>query len=172
TSETALRRNRDYFVVVTYDGGTSANGLNIYINGVKEASPSRGTAGTFGTAYSSDDLRLVLGKSLLTALPFGGNLGHWMCFDKELSEAEVSGLYNSGTLYDYSSNETFVSNGLLYFPLTETFDSHDGAVELTASGAQIVDDGFDVNSDRLSVQVAEVGNIRYVSAGNFYRLGE
>jgi len=83
-------------VCATYDGSRAPTGIKLYLNGVEETSIGL-TPGSY-TAMSNSSADLVIGRrwSGLTTNVSDGFIDEVAAFDKELSSAEVSELYNSG----------------------------------------------------------------------------
>lgn len=80
-----------YHIVFTYAGGSNMNGLKAYIDAVAEPTPASASL----NAWTVTD-PLMLGKRG-TSFHFSGNLNQVTVWSKELSAAEVTELYNSGT---------------------------------------------------------------------------
>jgi hypothetical protein len=94
TGTTNLSTDTWYHVACTYDGrggSTAYNGITLYINGVAE---SVTTSGGGYTAMSNTSQRVEIGKYLTNEL--FGNLDETAIFTTELSQSDVSAIYNNG----------------------------------------------------------------------------
>lgn len=82
-------------VVVTYAGGSNINGARCYRNSVIGDTPaSSSLTGTFANTAN-----FTLGARN-TAFPYSGHMDEVMVWNKALSQAEVTELYNGGTPFD------------------------------------------------------------------------
>jgi hypothetical protein len=90
--------NTWYHIVLTYNGATSGNinKCNLYIDGVKETN----TQGSNITSLNSSTSNFNIGRHQSGASSynnyFDGNVDEIAFFDKELSQSEVTAIYNSG----------------------------------------------------------------------------
>ena len=90
--------NTWYHIVLTYNGGLSPNSAkcNLYIDGVKETN----TQGSNVTTLNSSSSNFNIGRHQSGASSynnyFDGNVDEIAFFDKELSQSEVTAIYNSG----------------------------------------------------------------------------
>jgi len=95
-----------YHIVLTYNGSLSPNSAkcNLYINGVKETN----TAGSNTTSINSSTTNFNIGRRQSSASAydryFDGNLDEISLFDKELSQSEVTAIYNSGVPGDLTGH--------------------------------------------------------------------
>jgi hypothetical protein len=85
--------------VFTYDGSNSATGLKIYIDGV-ESQDSQQTTNYIGMAETAADLELGNGNGNA----YYGSLDEVSMFNKELSQTEVTEIYNSGNPADINTS--------------------------------------------------------------------
>jgi len=82
------------FVVVTYDGSSDASGINIYVNGVLV---------DIDTTYDALTATIVTGEVLTIGARAYGNyfykgvIDNFMVFERELSQSDVTVLYNSNS---------------------------------------------------------------------------
>ena len=94
-----------YNIIVTYNGATSggANKCNLYINGVKETN----TAGSNITTLPSSTTNFNIGR-LQTAITynnwFEGNIDEIAIFNEELTQSQVTAIYNSGVPTDLTGH--------------------------------------------------------------------
>ena len=101
TGTTNLSTNTWYHVSCTYDGrggSTAYNGITLYINGVAE---SVTTSGGSYTAMSNTSQRVEIGKYSTNELL--GNIDEVSVFNSELSQSDVTTIYNGGVPNDISS---------------------------------------------------------------------
>lgn len=175
--QTAARilRNRWYHVVITYGANNSGNQhltFDMYLNGVKQASPLRFEGGAYTTAYDAGaGYRLRFGDTATSAFrPFNGNLGKVAFFNKKLSDAEALTLYNNGTQVDVSTLSVYQTNGTAYFPLVSGFNSHNGSISCTNSNSSIVSKTADVTAIPTAFHKPYINNTRYIAFGRFLQL--
>ncbi|MFC1461611.1 LamG domain-containing protein [Verrucomicrobiota bacterium] len=105
TSSTIMDMNTWYFVAVTVDLTPGSEALNLYVD-----DDSAVTDNTPDGTYTNWDSDLAVGKNVnLTATimyDFNGLVDEMKLYDRVLSPAEVSVLYNSGNLYRTNGNWT------------------------------------------------------------------
>ena len=90
--------NKLNHVVATYDGKSVNTGLNLYVNGIKDTSPTRATDGTYVAMHnyaSTLDIGFALRNSTSYKSPFNGRIELAMIYNRELSAAKVASLYYS-----------------------------------------------------------------------------
>lgn len=99
-------------IVFTYDGTSLNTGMNIYVDG-SPATVTRGSAGTLDATIIST-AKLTNGRRDGGGDAYGGALDSSSIWDKELSSAEVTAIYNSGTPTDLStfSKRSFYFDGI------------------------------------------------------------
>jgi hypothetical protein len=98
--------NTWYNIVVTYNGATSGNSnkCNLYINGVKETNTQGSNITTMPSSTTNFNIgRLQSGASSYNNY-FDGQVDEIALFDKELSQSEVTAIYNSGTPADLTDH--------------------------------------------------------------------
>jgi hypothetical protein len=98
--------NTWYNIVVTYNGATSGNSnkCNLYINGVKETNTQGSNITTMPSSTTNFNIgRLQSGASSYNNY-FDGQVDEIALFDKELSQSEVTAIYNSGTPGDLTDH--------------------------------------------------------------------
>lgn len=94
-------------VVFTYSGASNINGAHVYVDGSKSSTPPSGSLG--GTMLGGFDF--LFGQRTNTFY-FTGNFDQMAVFDKELSQAEVDEIYNSGApadVLEHSAESNLVS---------------------------------------------------------------
>lgn len=86
-----------YYIVATYDGSESTNGINIYVNGVLQ-NTAASTAGTYtGMANGSADF--LIGKAQWsTTLNFDGVIDSARIYSRVLSQSEIITNYNASNI--------------------------------------------------------------------------
>ena len=87
----------------TYAGGSNINGARIYINGVVDTVP--GSTG-LNSLLASQTAYIGMRN---TAIPFSGKMDEVSIWNKELSQAEVTSIYNSGAP-NFISQLSFAGN--------------------------------------------------------------
>lgn len=96
TSSTIMAASNDtwFHVVYTIKNNDGAlNDLNVYVNGVKKINVE------LPTLPSAASAKLTFGASAVAANFFTGNMNDWMLWAAELSQAEVTALYNAQKTY-------------------------------------------------------------------------
>lgn len=95
TIATGVSFNSTYISTVVYDGGLNSAGLNMWINGQKLASPSRGSSGANGSfsmipsPNGDEDLRIGAREGNGFAW-YHGSIGEIIIFQDKLSDADVN----------------------------------------------------------------------------------
>ena len=88
---TNLSTNTWYHIVGTYDKNAESDQIKIYVN------DAEGTPDTYSTNISVNNDPLVLGISGDdSSYPFDGKISNAIIFNKALSEAEITQIYNEG----------------------------------------------------------------------------
>ena len=113
STNSALLTSADtyYNVVCTYDGSRTTGGMNIYFD---DTLPAVTPSGAFGAvANAKDDWRF--GRDNIDVLQFGGKANQMLFWDREITAAEVSELYNGGAGLDiFAGAETLHSSMSIY----------------------------------------------------------
>ena len=113
TFDTALTAGEWQLLILTYSGSANISGASVYRNAVKGNTPSSGSlAGTW--LYGQD---YTLG-SRDTAFLYAGTMFQHTVWDKELSQAEITELYNGGAPINPKTH-TASSSLISYHPLGE-----------------------------------------------------
>ena len=100
-----------YHVVITKAASSAASGLKMYLDSVEDASPTT-TIDTLGTANTVSTADFCIGADSAGSSGFNGYIDEVSFWDKELSSAEVSEIYNSGCpddLNNHSASGNIVS---------------------------------------------------------------
>lgn len=95
-------------IALAYAGGSNVNGALAYINASVESTPGSGTFGG-GTMLTGQDFTV---GSRNGAFHFSGRIARFLVWDKQLSSAEITELYNGGILADpttHSASANLVS---------------------------------------------------------------
>jgi len=141
-----------YHVVGTYDGSGLASGLTVYVNGLDVTDTPN--SGTLAGSISSDANFNISSRDNALYYPFPGNIDEVSFFDSELSAANVTTIYNSGTPNDISGlspvgwwrmgeGDTYpmLNNGQAYSNRSVEFDGVDDYVDLGDSNDFSFGDG-------------------------------
>lgn len=163
-----LLRNRWYFVCVSDSGQTgasAASGMDIWINGVKESSPTRQNAGTFAGGVDSSSNRLKFGRSGIANLYFGGMLRAVSIYNQVLSDANVLELYNNGLPIDPQTLSFWGTKGIEYFPLTS--NGNGISMTMTNNGATFTNSIVSPLWEGFTFRKHNDTNTKYVAFGNF-----
>jgi len=109
TFDTALTAGNWQFVVFTYSGGSNISGASTYRNAVKNTSLPTGTLS--GTLLEGQPFQI---GSRNSTLYFSGNIDEITVWNKELTPAEVTELYNGGSVFDPSDHSATLNLVSLY----------------------------------------------------------
>ena len=90
-----------FHLVVTYDGSSDESGVNCYVNGSLAGGETVLENGLTLTMENNAPVNIGMLSNNVTN-PWGGNLDEIAFFDKELSGAEVTELFNSNQVLDLS----------------------------------------------------------------------
>lgn len=124
-------------VVFTYAGGSNRSGAEVYLNASKATTPPAGTLS--GSMVASQDF--LLGQRT-SNFYYSGNMDEVSIWDKELTQAEVTEIYNSGAPADLSQHSASANLTSWYrmgdddtFPtLTDNVGSDDGTMTNMEAG--------------------------------------
>jgi len=97
-STTLFAINTWYNITCTYDGSggsNAADGMNIYVNSVLET-PTNVIKGTY-TAMSNTTAPVNIGRYGAAASPLNAKVDEVSLYDSELSQIDVTDIYNGGT---------------------------------------------------------------------------
>lgn len=110
-----------YHIVGTYDGSKSASGINLYLNGSLETMSDISVGTYTGIPNQTGSIVCQVPITAASTSYLKGKLNLFRFYDKELSGAEVSTLYNAGTfpidisgtasIFDSIINEMPFNNG-------------------------------------------------------------
>jgi len=118
----ALSENALHLVTITHDTTTPTNPPVIYVDGVSVAVTTY--QAPTGAVVEEDGARLVIGNTLdqfpLQSLPFNGKIFDPRVYNRILTAAEVTSLYNAGV-----PDETLVTDGLVFQGLSVYSDRGD-----------------------------------------------
>ena len=172
TATTSILRNRWNHIVTTDAGGTSNSGLKIYVNGVLLA-VTLGSAGVFVSTYSTGTNRIVLGRSFSSGsgLPAGGLMRDATCFDRVITQAEVTELYSYGEPIADITTISFYANVVDHWYLKSNFVGVKIATTLTGSNTAFTTSRVGSRVQNISWKKIEATNTRYVAFGKLVNLG-
>jgi hypothetical protein len=163
-------KNRWLHVVGTYDGSETAAGLELYINGVLEASPTRNTTGSYTGGYDNANLRFKISHDLTSRAPIA-NLRDVVFDDQEFDQTDVDDLYGSGTPVDVTALSWY-SGITAFYPLTANVSCANNATyNLTNTGVSFGARAVDSSKDHISFKRSTIGNTRYVAFGGAFKNG-
>lgn len=113
TTDTAISTGSWVHVCMTYDGSVDKSGVNIYINGTAETTWNQDIDNLSSMqSTTTTTINSLIGARDNASQYFDGQIDELSVWDKELSSAEVTELYNSGTptnLKVHSANANLVS---------------------------------------------------------------
>lgn len=101
TTSASISLNTPVHIVVTYDGSSSSSGIKIYVNGVLATGSTSGTltSGSIKTTVPANiGNRNNNSENLYWLRTYAQKVGIW---DRELTLAEVTTLYNGGAVLAY-----------------------------------------------------------------------
>lgn len=91
---TSINDGNHHLIAITYSGNSLASGVNLYVDGAIET--PNVLADTLGTNTILNGANCQTGARDGTSLPWDGNIDEPTIYDKELSAAEVTEIYNAG----------------------------------------------------------------------------
>ena len=104
-------RGRWAHVVITYDGSEANTGIEIYINGVRDATAIRSTTGTYTGAHNNSSLRFMTSWAYVAqSRDFAGDQRDLAIGDIELDQTKVDELYNVGVPIDVNTVSFYGAN--------------------------------------------------------------
>lgn len=169
-SEHVQPRNRWQHIVVTYTGSEANTGFEMYINGIKESNPTRNLTGTYtGMANNSNFRFKVANHESTNSGTFA--IRDFCAWDKALSDAEVTELYNDGYPVDITS-VSFYANIVAHWPFTSDINCVNNATynfSQTGSNTSFITSDLDPRDKRISFRRATDVNTRYVAFGGLVR---
>jgi hypothetical protein len=169
TTATYTSANGWVHFAFVYDSSQTvgSNIAKLYINGVEITSWVTNTVSTTDKYFQNqtteaDRANIRIGSALSASqtedIGFGGELDEFTFWDKSLSAAEVTELYNSGNAYDVSLMSAYTSNCLAWWRMGDaTGDNWDG------SKWNIVNVKGTSSTDLISVNLVEADRITDVS---------
>lgn len=104
-STTALSTSQWYHLICTYDGSKTLAGIKIYLNGSLLSQTSQGSGTYTGmTTYSTSNLTLGnVAKASNSSVSLKGYCNQISIWSRQLSQSDVTKMYNSGTPKRYRS---------------------------------------------------------------------
>lgn len=108
TAATTITNGVWYHVCGTYDGTANANGIKVYLNGVK------GTDATYASgALTIGNQNTAIGNYIFNAATYNflGKIDEVGIWNKDLNQTYINQLYNggSGTTYPYATNQLYTT---------------------------------------------------------------
>ena len=94
-STSTFNLNQWYHVAVTYDGSGANTGLKLYVDGINQAGTRSGTL-TQNLVWPEPARPFNVGARMNGNLPFNGLIDEVGVFDSELSQTNITNIYNSG----------------------------------------------------------------------------
>jgi hypothetical protein len=94
-----LSTNTWTHMAFTYDGSGSNTGMKCYLNASEITSKTASNLGSY-TAMHQDGAPINIGSLGYAGIFFDGFLDEVVCWDKELTSANVTEIYNSAALFD------------------------------------------------------------------------
>lgn len=103
---TKLTSGNWHFITVTYDGSQNTSGLKVYKDGVEITTGSI-TKTNYAGMPSFDIVTTIGGTDSPTTNTFEDYIADIVVFDKELSQTEITEVYNGGKVKDMSKATTY-----------------------------------------------------------------
>ena len=137
-SDSALNTNAWNHIVLTWDGTTNSNAVKIYINGELDA---QGTANAVETADVFQNFLIgIFRPGFLTEI-FNGRIDETAIWNRALSQAEITELYNSGSGLQYPfyfNNLTITSKDILINTDLSNFTAIINNIEYNTTNGTII----------------------------------
>jgi len=118
TTDVAIPINTWTHVSATYNANRLSNGIDLYINGLPQSLVTEGGAGTY-QAMTNTTAPLQIGTWAGSFRPISGQVSNVSIWDAELTQAQVSEIYNNGTPSNLSSHSA-TSNLISWWELDNT----------------------------------------------------
>ncbi len=136
---TAITDTNWHNIIMTYDGSSNVSGINLYLDGNNDTGVTSGTL----SATISNTANFQIGAKN-GSNEFSGNIDEVAVFNSELSQSDVTTIYNSGVPNDISSMSGLVSfwrmgDGSVYPTINDEIGSNDGTMT-NMSSANFVSD--------------------------------
>jgi hypothetical protein len=144
-------------VVATYDGSGGTSGMKIYFNAVSSSATNPFSAGSYSSLNDSSQ-PLVIGGYLGNSDRFKGYLDEVSIWTKELTSADVTDIYNSGSPGDLSTSGSLLSwwrmgdnNGGTGTTITDVQGTGDGSLNNSGGpgGAGSFASGDGISSEKV-----------------------
>ena len=153
-----------YHIVATYNGNESQTGMRLYRDGL-ELSTTTGAGGTYNGMPNTNSVVAIGHRLDNDNYDFDGHMKD-ICIwkDYELSQAEISAMYNDGEFSVDPTVDQGVYNGASYLKLwlkcedsiTTTAASTSTAYEIVASASKCGGAAMDSSSEEYAVHCAEL----------------
>jgi len=101
---TAITNTNWHHIVMTYDGSSSVSGINLYLDGNNDTGATSGTLSATISNSASFQLGAKNGGN-----EFSGNIDEVSVYNSELSQSDVTDIYNGGIPTSLSSYSSLVS---------------------------------------------------------------
>lgn len=164
-SSMRILKNRWYHLVVTYDGSETASGINLYFNGVLDASATTNSGGTYTGALNDAALRTQLSRVIATQ-HFKGNMRAFSIWNKELNQTKITELFNSGTPISVPTVSFYAADVAAHWPLeTDLVCSNNVAFNFSNTDIAFVNRPLSPYFEGLTIFNALPGNTRYIAFG-------
>jgi len=114
TGSRILALNTWYHVSFTYDGSSNTNGMNLYVNGIRDLAPTRALQGTYVAMHNTTspvEIGSIIRGNAANDVYFNGLIDDCSIYNRALTDAEIARLYREPfAMFDRPSI------GLLYVP--------------------------------------------------------
>lgn len=166
-------RNRWYHIVVTYTGSELNTGLEIYLNGVLVTDLTRTSSGTYAGARDSATLRYCFSRMDASASRYIGDMRDATVWNRVLTGAEVTEIFNGGVPLASTSASFWGSTGIAYWPLQSDLTCANNATFNLGTSAGITFRNIPLSPtyEQISFWNAYPGQTRYLAFGGMYKNG-
>lgn len=167
-------RNRWTHVVITYSGSETVAGIKMYINGVEDTTRITRTGGTYTGARNNANNRFMVSRVDASSTKYGGDLRDLVIWNRVLTGAEITELFNSGLPVTVSGVSFYAGAIRAWWPLQSDVNNvNNASFNLTSSaGIAFTSRPLAASFEQITFFNSNVLNTRYVAFGGMYKTGK